>query len=167
MKGSDGELAEASTQMEEAVNELSQAVGLATLKTVDELGKILQIMVGIGEFLVSNATLISERTATIQRDTTTIIDQNKDIVSGQKSMAEMQHETLERMSEYFGNPEIAPKQLEIAPEPISTVPFDRDPDFIDRGTLLDDISERLPQLASNEDSQHRSRIALVGLGGVG
>ncbi|OCK97191.1 uncharacterized protein K441DRAFT_470289, partial [Cenococcum geophilum 1.58] len=38
-------------------------------------------------------------------------------------------------------------------------PFRRDPDFVDRGTLLGQIREKLPAPAS--------RIALVGLGGVG
>ncbi|KAJ5986997.1 hypothetical protein N7451_011362, partial [Penicillium sp. IBT 35674x] len=37
MMGSDGELVAASTQMEEAVNELNQALGLATFRTVDAL----------------------------------------------------------------------------------------------------------------------------------
>ncbi|KAJ5682791.1 hypothetical protein N7462_005956 [Penicillium macrosclerotiorum] len=51
---------------------------------------------------------------------------------------------------------------ETPPAPVSTVPFTRDPDFIDRGGLLDRIQEKcfgspVPTL----------RIAFVGLGGVG
>lgn len=43
--------------------------------------------------------------------------------------------------------------------PTCYVPFRRDPDFVDRGTLLDLIYEKC--------SAPASRIALVGLGGVG
>lgn len=48
---------------------------------------------------------------------------------------------------------------EPTPGPLSTVPFPRDPDFVDRGTLLDDIHIISSSLAS--------RAALVGIGGVG
>jgi hypothetical protein len=48
---------------------------------------------------------------------------------------------------------------ETPPRPSCFVPFRRDEDFIDRGTLLDQISERC--------SAPASRVALVGLGGVG
>lgn len=168
MKGSDGELVAASTQMEEAVAELSQAVGLATLRTVDALGEVLESMAGNGEFLVSNATLIDERTAAIQCNTATIIDQNQNLASNQKRMTDMQQEALEKMGEYFGQVQITPERLELPPEPISTVPFNRDPEFVDRGKLLDEINERLSKLSSNKEHPNsRSRIALVGLGGVG
>ena len=168
LKGSDGQLVAASTQMEEAVNELNQAVGLVTLRTVDALSEVLQSMIGNGEFLVSNATLIDERTAAIQYNTTTIIDQNQDLASNQKAMTDIQQETLEKMGEYFGQVQITPKQLELPPEPISTVPFNRDPEFIDRRTLLNEINERLSKLSSDKKYPNStSRIALVGLGGVG
>ena len=45
------------------------------------------------------------------------------------------------------------------PEPCSTVPFRRDPDFVDRVDLLSRVDERCLQPAG--------RAALVGLGGVG
>jgi nucleoside phosphorylase len=45
------------------------------------------------------------------------------------------------------------------PSPFCVVPFVRDPDFVDRGTLLDQIHEKC--------STPASRTALVGLGGVG
>jgi hypothetical protein len=48
---------------------------------------------------------------------------------------------------------------ETPPQPSCFVPFRRDADFVDRGTLLDQIRERC--------SAPASRIALVGLGGVG
>ena len=48
---------------------------------------------------------------------------------------------------------------ETPPQPSCFVPFRRDPDFVDRGTLLDQICERC--------SGPASRVALVGLGGVG
>ena len=43
--------------------------------------------------------------------------------------------------------------------PSFTVPFRRDPDFVDRGTLLSQIHEKC--------SAPASRVALIGLGGVG
>ncbi|KAF2022398.1 TPR-like protein [Aaosphaeria arxii CBS 175.79] len=43
--------------------------------------------------------------------------------------------------------------------PSCVIPFRRDPEFVDRGTLLDDIQEKC--------STPASRVALVGLGGVG
>ena len=48
---------------------------------------------------------------------------------------------------------------ETPPSPLSTVPFARDPDFVSRDTLLYQIHEK--------SSVSGSRIALVGLGGVG
>jgi hypothetical protein len=45
------------------------------------------------------------------------------------------------------------------PGPLSTVPFRRDPDFVCRDKLLDQIRKK--------NSVSGSRIALVGLGGVG
>ncbi|CAI7593360.1 unnamed protein product, partial [Penicillium pancosmium] len=48
---------------------------------------------------------------------------------------------------------------ETPPSPLSTVPFPRDPDFVSRNTLINQIREKSLVLGS--------RIALVGLGGVG
>jgi hypothetical protein len=48
---------------------------------------------------------------------------------------------------------------ETPPQPSFFVPFRRDADFVERGTLLDQIRERCAAPAS--------RVALVGLGGVG
>jgi hypothetical protein len=48
---------------------------------------------------------------------------------------------------------------ETPPQPSCFVPFRRDADFVDHGTLLDQIHERCAAPAS--------RVALVGLGGVG
>jgi hypothetical protein len=48
---------------------------------------------------------------------------------------------------------------ETPPQPSCFVPFRRDPDFVARATLLDQIRERCAVPAS--------RVALVGLGGVG
>jgi hypothetical protein len=45
------------------------------------------------------------------------------------------------------------------PEPLSTVPFPHDPEFVSRHAILDQIHEKA--------SIPGSRIALVGLGGVG
>jgi hypothetical protein len=48
---------------------------------------------------------------------------------------------------------------ETPPNPSANIPFPRDLDFVNRGTLLDQIYEKL--------SVPASRAALVGLGGVG
>lgn len=48
---------------------------------------------------------------------------------------------------------------ETPPIPLSTVPFSRDPDFVERKTMLDQIHSKC--------SMPASRTALVGLGGVG
>ncbi|KAJ5915324.1 P-loop containing nucleoside triphosphate hydrolase protein [Penicillium verhagenii] len=53
----------------------------------------------------------------------------------------------------------APERPETPPPPLSNVPFRRDPDFIDRVSLLEQIQEK--------GSTQGARIALVGLGGVG
>ena len=45
------------------------------------------------------------------------------------------------------------------PSPSSNIPFLRDPDYVNRRSLLDQIHEKL--------SMPASRAALVGLGGVG
>ncbi|OQE09546.1 hypothetical protein PENVUL_c006G04981 [Penicillium vulpinum] len=54
---------------------------------------------------------------------------------------------------------LRPERPETSASPLSTVPFAQDPDFVSRDTLLDRIQE--------ESSVPGSRIALVGLGGVG
>uniref|UniRef100_A0A093V5K8 Kinesin light chain n=1 Tax=Talaromyces marneffei PM1 TaxID=1077442 RepID=A0A093V5K8_TALMA len=61
--------------------------------------------------------------------------------------------------ELFADSRSWKERPETPPPPSSTVPFRRDPDFVDRGTLLDRILEK--------GSASPSRIALVGLGGVG
>ncbi|KIM98745.1 hypothetical protein OIDMADRAFT_57090 [Oidiodendron maius Zn] len=89
VNGSDGALSGANADMEQAVNELSQAVGLATLRTVEIMSDLLQSVDGNVEFLVSKSTIIEERTEVIQSNTSTIIKQNKDLESKQDEMAEM------------------------------------------------------------------------------
>ncbi|KAF7519204.1 hypothetical protein PCG10_010322 [Penicillium crustosum] len=54
---------------------------------------------------------------------------------------------------------LPPERPETPPSPLSTVPFTRDPDFVRRETLLDQIYSK--------NSVAGSRIALIGLGGVG
>ena len=48
---------------------------------------------------------------------------------------------------------------ETSPDPLSTVPFRHDPDYVQRGSLIEKIDSKL--------SQPAARVALVGLGGVG
>jgi hypothetical protein len=99
MNGTDGELAGASAELEGAINEMSEAVGLATLRTVEILDEVVQSMNGNVEFLVSNATLIDERTAAIESNTNTILEQNQNLAARQGEMGEMQRETLAQMRE--------------------------------------------------------------------
>jgi len=141
MKGSNGELAAAITQMEEAVNEMNAAVNLATFKAVDMMEKVLQSMRGQTEFLVSKACIIEKQIAVV-------VKQNQEIVEVIKCHTSKQHNTL--------------------PKPVSTVPFGRDPEFIDRGSILDEIDRRFYDISSDKrKSYSTSEIALVGLGGVG
>ncbi|KAJ4347684.1 hypothetical protein N0V85_009748, partial [Neurospora sp. IMI 360204] len=51
------------------------------------------------------------------------------------------------------------ERLETPPPPSATIPFSRDPDFVNRGDILDQIDQRC--------SEPAARVALVGLGGVG
>ncbi|KAJ0413982.1 prion-inhibition and propagation-domain-containing protein [Aspergillus carlsbadensis] len=75
--GSDGALSGAIQTMEEAVNDLTQAVGLATLRTVEILDDIMQCMNGNVEFLVAQVTVIDGRLEAIQSDTGAIIAQTQ------------------------------------------------------------------------------------------
>ncbi|KAL7958560.1 TPR-like protein [Trichoderma compactum] len=51
------------------------------------------------------------------------------------------------------------ERRETQPQPVPLIPFSRDPDFVNRGDILDRISARCLEPAG--------RVALVGLGGVG
>jgi hypothetical protein len=51
------------------------------------------------------------------------------------------------------------EQPENLSTPSSNIPFRRDVDFVDRGNLLDQIAEKC--------NEGQSRVALVGIGGVG
>lgn len=59
----------------------------------------------------------------------------------------------------FTNSHTLPGLPEHRPKPLWTVPFPPDPDFVSREALLEQIDEKV--------SIPGSRIALVGLGGVG
>ncbi|KAJ5917562.1 hypothetical protein N7466_011116 [Penicillium verhagenii] len=59
----------------------------------------------------------------------------------------------------YGSIQLPPERPETPPTPLSTVPFRRDPDFVSRDILLEQIHEKI--------SIPGSRIALVGIGGVG
>lgn len=75
--GSDGALSGAIQEMEKAVNELTRAVGLATLRTVEILDEIVQSMNGNVEFLVAQVTVIDGRLESIKSDTGTLIEQTQ------------------------------------------------------------------------------------------
>jgi hypothetical protein len=63
-----------------------------------------------------------------------------------------------RLRHSFANV-LSSERPETPPSPLSNVPFPRDPDFVKRGLLSDEIHERL--------SIPGGRLALYGLGGVG
>ncbi|KAK3947628.1 P-loop containing nucleoside triphosphate hydrolase protein [Pseudoneurospora amorphoporcata] len=54
---------------------------------------------------------------------------------------------------------ITEARLETPPPSSATIPFSRDPDFVNRGDILDQIDQRC--------SKPAARVALVGLGGIG
>lgn len=59
----------------------------------------------------------------------------------------------------FANGASPKERPETPPDSLSTVPFRSDPDFTNHGTLLD--------LIYKKKSTPASRIALIGLGGIG
>jgi hypothetical protein len=97
--GSDGALSGAIQAMEEAVNELTQAVGLATLRTVEILDDIVQSMNGNVEFLVAQVTVIDGRMEAIKSDTGTIIEQTQALELKQDAMLKM----LDEQSRLFND----------------------------------------------------------------
>ncbi|CAI7644463.1 unnamed protein product [Penicillium viridicatum] len=97
--GSDGALSGAIQQMEEAVNELTQAVGLATLRTVEILNDIARSMNGNVEFLVAQVTIIDGRMEAIKSDTETIIEQTQALDLKQDAMLKM----LDEQSRLFND----------------------------------------------------------------
>ncbi|KAJ5515171.1 heterokaryon incompatibility protein s [Penicillium fimorum] len=97
--GSDGALSGAIQEMEEAVNELTQAVGLATLRTVEILDDIVQSMNGSVEFLVAQVTVIDGRMEAIKSDTGTIIKQTQALELKQDAMLKM----LDEQSRLFND----------------------------------------------------------------
>ncbi|KAL8366692.1 hypothetical protein RB595_010516 [Gaeumannomyces hyphopodioides] len=54
---------------------------------------------------------------------------------------------------------LPPERPETPPQPFATIPFSRDPDFVNRGDILDQLHQRCFDPAG--------RVALVGLGGIG
>ena len=65
-------------------------------------------------------------------------------------------DTGDRILEELSKLNVTPTTL---PDPSSSIPFRRDPDFVDRGVILDQLHQKCALPAS--------RTALVGLGGVG
>lgn len=85
--------------MEGAVNELAQAVGLATLRTVEILDDIVQRMNGNVEFLVAQVTVIDGRMEAIKSDTGTIIEQTQALELKQDTILKM----LDEQSRLFND----------------------------------------------------------------
>ncbi|KAL7958138.1 prion-inhibition and propagation domain-containing protein [Trichoderma compactum] len=87
--GSDRTLSAAVKDMEDAVNELNQTVGLATFQSVEMLGDVIRQM---------NEN-IDERMEAIKLDTEATIEQNQELKSKQDAMIEMQRDLLEKLNE--------------------------------------------------------------------
>lgn len=64
-----------------------------------------------------------------------------------------------RKSSIVLTPSIVAESAVHQPEPISTVPFRRDHDFVDRGKLLEKLHQKL--------APETTWAALIGLGGIG
>ncbi|QYS94247.1 hypothetical protein H0G86_001587 [Trichoderma simmonsii] len=87
--GSDRTLSVAVKDMEDAVNELNQTVGLATFQSAKMLNEVIRQM---------NEN-IDERMDAIKLDTEAIIEQNTELKSKQDAMIEMQRGLLEKLNE--------------------------------------------------------------------
>ncbi|KAL6806052.1 prion-inhibition and propagation domain-containing protein [Trichoderma sp. SZMC 28012] len=87
--GSDRTLSVAVKDMEDAVNELNQTVGLATFQSAKMLSEVIQQM---------NEN-IDQRMEAIKLDTETIIEQHTELKSKQDAMIELQQSLLEKLNE--------------------------------------------------------------------
>jgi hypothetical protein len=81
--------------MEGAINELSDAVGLATLRTVEVIAELLQSMSDDLEVVVTKVTVIDERTHAINSNTEIIMKQGHESSVKQDAMLASQKETKE------------------------------------------------------------------------
>jgi hypothetical protein len=60
-----------------------------------------------------------------------------------------------------------PKTLSMRTKPLFTVPFERDPNFVGRSDILEQIHQKLILSLIEEQLQSQHRISLHGLGGIG
>ncbi|KAF2423186.1 hypothetical protein EJ08DRAFT_701311 [Tothia fuscella] len=81
--GSDSNLGGAYKDMERAINELSEAVNLVTLRTVDIIAELVRDMSDDVEFIVSKVTVIDERTHATHSNTNIIMKQGDEIAAKQ------------------------------------------------------------------------------------
>jgi hypothetical protein len=81
--GSDSNLGGAYKDMEGAINELSQAVNLATLRTVDIIAEMVRNMTDDVEFIVTKVTVIDERTHATHSNTNILLKQGEEMASKQ------------------------------------------------------------------------------------
>jgi hypothetical protein len=69
------------------------------------------------------------------------------------------HQSYQGRSRVLSADIVGAEQLATRPQPLFTVPFPRDPDYVERASITDQIHQKLSVAAA--------RVALVGLGGVG
>ncbi len=103
MEGSDPALAGAYTTMESAINELSQAVGLATLRSVEIIAETIQKMDENLDFVVTKVTTLDEGMHVLDSKTNVVIKQNQVqdqktdlILEGLKTLTKFSRETRDR-----------------------------------------------------------------------
>lgn len=106
MEGSDPALAGAYTTMESAINELSQAVGLATLRSVEIIAETIQKMDEKLDFTVTKMTTLDEGMQVVASNTSVVIKQNQVqdqktdlLLEGMRTLTKLSRETHDRALE--------------------------------------------------------------------
>jgi predicted ATPase len=101
VEGSDPGLSGAYKDMESAINEMSQAVNLATLRTVQILAEIVRSMEEGVEFIVTKTTFIDERTQRIESKVDLVINQGQVMDSKQDAVLAQQKEMSALMKKLY------------------------------------------------------------------
>jgi len=99
LDGSDSALGGAYKEMEGAINELGQAVGLATLRTVEIIANLVQSMTDDVEFIVTKVTILDERSHATLSNTNVMMKQSQEMSSKQDVLSTKQETILEMQRE--------------------------------------------------------------------
>jgi hypothetical protein len=122
MDGSDTPLSEAYADMEAAINELSQAVGLATLRSVEIIAEIVQSMNEKVGFLVEKVTSFDETMQIVDSNTNIIMKTTQEsstkqdlILQEMRKIARVSRETHDRVMEKDSAPHPGQKKGKTEP----------------------------------------------------